>query len=305
MIERQRRRLGFTAAFLASVGALALPWSASGASPVTVAWWHRAVVDTGLPVPLVTVPPESRRPTLAVPEGGLYVENDATGARAMSALRFEAASGAATLTLPVADSVAPPQSRVVACPLRSGWDSGANASWTTRPAVACEKPVDGTVSTDQVVFAIPDIGAFATLEGDAVEIAVLPVEGDTAVFAIAFERPDEQALVAGTPTTTSTSTTTTLLFPGPTVVGGDGDLSATLGPTGAADGAAPSGPSGTPLAPTSYRSAGPRRIVGIGTDGVGRAVVAAGIGTAALGAWLLSGGVPRLRRRIYEEEATP
>lgn len=144
-----------------------------------------------LPEPPVTTPdPGTGSPNPAVPEGGLWVSNDPSGPRAVSALRFrgDIGSGELTLTIAPGSTVAGP---VVACPIISDWSPGPEGAWRDRPAIDCDRfELGGKYSSDstQMVFTIPQ--GFTEFGERAVDIGLRPAVGAGDIFDLYFEAPD-------------------------------------------------------------------------------------------------------------------
>lgn len=310
--RRFRRRL----AALATVGlgvfaTLVATAEASASGPIEVGWWNRGPTEapgTEAVAGTLPPPPDEGRPTaVPVPEGGLYVANDASGPRGVSALRFLAATGRATLTLELtSDSVVLPLgARVVACYLDDPWEPVVNGAWSERPGLLCGGAVEGVLAEDQksITFPIPELGFHRTTRG--VEIAIAPIENQQVAFALAFAPPGDDALklVGPRPSTTTSTTSTT------TTTVADEPLPPPPPPTTPRSSSPPGLPSlyiapgDVPEAPEQLIAAGPgddgggvRDPLRIGTDGTARAVLMAMLVLAAAAAWLLSGGMPTLPR---------
>lgn len=141
-------------------------------APAATGWWWRA--SRG-PVVL---------PSPAVPEGGLWVANEARDALAVSALR-SAGEPIAALVLDVAEIVGEPA--VVACP-SDVWEPAVGGTWEARPAADCDvATVTGIVSEDGLTMTFD----LAALELRAVTL--VPAVG-SAPFSVTFAAPDDASL---------------------------------------------------------------------------------------------------------------
>jgi hypothetical protein len=158
-------------------------------------WWNKAQAlpaegdPTGLgvtTVPTVPAPP-------SVPEDGLYVSNDASGAAAIAAVRYgigEPAGG--TLTLHLAEgSTLTGAEEIVACPAQGGFEPAQNGRWDAKPAYdEAQCTVEGVASDagDVVTFAVTS--SFASSLGD-VAVVVAPKPGSATPFSLAFVAPTD------------------------------------------------------------------------------------------------------------------
>lgn len=161
------------------------------------------VTTLPLPAPVPTIPPppatlpEDPGPGQSnpgVPEGGLWVANDPTGAVAISALRYRGDIGTAQLTLRFArgsTTVGP----VVACPALSEFTPGPAQPWRDRPAHDCARlSLSGRVTPDGtgLQFTIPQ--GFVPFGERVLDIVVLPDPTSGDPFSLFFEAPDESSL---------------------------------------------------------------------------------------------------------------
>jgi len=288
-----RTHRSLVCAALAAAVVVASSGPGSAASPDAVGWWHRGLAVTAEGT--LPLPGDARSPLVPVPAGGLYVANDATGPRAIAAVRFSSARGPAVLTLRISgDALLPLGSPLLACAVTTAWEPVENGSWQVRPALDCDLAVEGTfVAEDREVrFEIADLDAYRSARG--VELGITPAANDPAPFAVAFDAPGDDALAAAIAPPTS-SPPTQPAFPGSAVIppSGSGDpfVVSDLPPPSESAAATPSPaqPAEPPVAAGHVR--------GIPTHGAARAVITAGLGLAAAAVWLTSGGSPTLRRR--------
>ncbi len=171
-----------------------IPTTVPGSGPVPTV--PLPVPPPTIPKPPVTLPDDGGpgTPNPTVPDGGLWVANDSTGASAVSALRFRGDIGAARLILTFApgSTTAGP---LVACPVLSEWTAGPEGAWRDRPAHDCDRlSLSGRVTSDAtgVEFNIPQ--GFQPFGERVFDILILPspVSGD--VFSVYFQKPDENSL---------------------------------------------------------------------------------------------------------------
>jgi hypothetical protein len=156
-----------------------------------------------LPVPIPTVPelpvpvpddPGPGTPNPTVPEGGLWVANDPTGAVAISALRFRGDIGAGELTLrfaPGSTTVGP----LVACPALSEFEPTEGGAWRDRPAHGCDRmALTGRRTSDGtgVTFSIPQ--GFLEFGERVLDVVVLPEPTRGDPFSVIFEPPGADSL---------------------------------------------------------------------------------------------------------------
>lgn len=168
------------------LGALALVAAGPVAAepPGAVGWWWRGSRG-GIVVP---------QP--AVPEGGLWVANEARDALAVSAVR-SGGGAIGTLVLAVEDVVG--AAAVVACP-SSDWEPAVGGTWEDRPEPDCDVAmVAGVISDDGASMSFD----LAGLDLDAV---LLVPEAGSAPFSVTFAAPDAAAVVpADSPPTPPTT----------------------------------------------------------------------------------------------------
>lgn len=156
-----------------------------------------------LPVPVPTVPPlpvplpEDPGPGVpnpTVPDGGLWVANDPTGAVAMSAIRYRGDIGAGELSLrfaPGSTNVGP----MVACPMLSEFQPVEGGAWKDRPAHDCDRlSLTGRRSADgtAMLFSIPQ--GFLPFGERVLDIVIMPAPGRGDPFSVYFEAPDAESL---------------------------------------------------------------------------------------------------------------
>ena len=175
-------RIAAAVSLLAAGVLLASP-SAGAETLQQQGWWYKLVQGPTSALPASPPAPAS------VPEDGLFVANDPSGAAAISAVRFtlpEAAEG--TLTLTVAKDSTAGTPALLACPAAGGWAPAQKGAWESRPAFEPSTcTVEGVVDeAGTAVFAIP-----ASFYGGQGSIDVIIVPGGTAPFSIAFEKPTD------------------------------------------------------------------------------------------------------------------
>lgn len=148
-----------------------------------------------VPEPPITVPgPDTGSPNPSVPDGGLWVANDPTGAYAVSAIRFRGDIGSAELTLRFAPGSSTP-GPVVACPIISDWAPGPEGAWRDRPAHDCDRlAITGLLSPDAttLTFAIPQ--GFSQFGERVLDIYLGPKPSSGDPFTVYFEAPDADSL---------------------------------------------------------------------------------------------------------------
>lgn len=216
------RQLLRSGALLALAGAAVLAAGAFGLAQVqalgrieTGSWW-RAQTDDG------SVPPP---PWL--PEGGLWIAADPSGASAVSALRLRLGANESlpVLTLDVAADRNPSEAPIYACAASAPWEPSAAGPWSAAPTWDCSGGlVRGRPAANgtQVLF---DVSELAPEGGDTLDVVFfpgqvptglpggLPVPGTVSPFAeVVFAPPDAsvvsvhtEAPQAGTPTAGATS----------------------------------------------------------------------------------------------------
>ena len=191
-----------------------LPTFGQSSSPTldAVGWWNKTQAlpvqgnPTGIDDPtglgIVTAPTIPAPAT--VPEDGIYVANDASGATAIAAVRY-LAGGGGTLTLKLATgATATGTEGIAACPVLGGFTPAQNGRWDAKPgydAAACT--ITGTVDTaaGTVTFELPS--TLASSLGD-IGVVIAPAAGNTTPFSLAFAKPDNASFVVTSPTTSST-----------------------------------------------------------------------------------------------------
>lgn len=186
-VRSRRQRLGtalVAASLLAGVLVVAGATSSSAARLVTHGWWWRAQTGSlvGLPVP-----PH-------VPEGGLAVGNNADGATAISAVRFEVAENETNpiLHLKVSRLLGGPEVKMAACHSGSAWFGTQAGAWNDKPQAACSLgSVQGVASEDGSEWTFP-VGSLQ-LEG-LIDVVIVPADDAQAPFEISFERPTAASL---------------------------------------------------------------------------------------------------------------
>jgi hypothetical protein len=195
---RPRRRLTGAAVLAALLGLLLAPMpSAQAAVPSEHAYWWRLQTGNG----------PALRPPPFVPDGGLWVSNDAIGQQAISAVRYTAPRGTEIrrLDLRVAQSTGS-GALMLACAARDDWDSVQAGRWNTRPATRCDVAfVRGTASGGVWSFDVRGLGRSGTLD-----VVILPPPGLNESFSVAFQRPDASTVVTeqlpGSPSPTTSAT---------------------------------------------------------------------------------------------------
>jgi hypothetical protein len=204
--------------------------AAAGATLDASGWWNKAQAlpvqgdPTGLGAPAAEVPAPA-----TVPDDGLYVANDASGAAAIAAVRYVVGEGASgTLTLHLADgSTATGTEELAACPVDGGFESAQNGRWDAKPAydeAACTVVGTATEAGDGFTFAVPS--AWVSTLGD-VSIAIVPKPGTAAPFSLAFAKPaDGDLAVTGGATSSSGSSGSSSFSPSPSPSSGSSSFSA-------------------------------------------------------------------------------
>ena len=182
-----------------------------------IGWWNKTQalpvqgnpsgVDDPTGLGLTTAPTVPAPAT--VPEDGLYVANDASGATAISAVRY-LAGGGGTLTLKLAaGATATGTEGIAACPVLGGFTPAQNGRWDSKPGydeASCT--ITGTVDTaaGTVTFELPS--TLASSLGD-IGVVIAPAAGNTTPFSLAFAKPDNSSFVVTSPTTSSGGSTFT------------------------------------------------------------------------------------------------
>jgi hypothetical protein len=159
-----RRRVAvLLAALLVAAGWFVVTAPDGGAAgAVETGWWWQGEPTTG------AVPPP---PT--VPAGGLWVQSNASGPQAISALRvtLDPGDSAPTLSLDVHQAV-PPTVDLVAYPTAAPWAAGPAQAWTSKPAYDTNGVhAVGSMSGDgkHVTF---DLSGLVT--GDVLSVVIAP-----------------------------------------------------------------------------------------------------------------------------------
>ena len=196
-----------------------LPTFGQSSSPTldAVGWWNKTQalpvqgnpsgVDDPTGLGLTTAPPVPAPAT--VPEDGLYVANDASGATAISAVRY-LANGGGTLTLKLAEGAAPTGTEaIVACPILGGFTPAQNGRWDSKPGYdpeACTYTgtIDAAAAT--VTFDLPS--SLASSLGD-IAVVIAPDPTSTTPVSLPFNKPDSTSFVVTSPTTSSGGSTFT------------------------------------------------------------------------------------------------
>jgi hypothetical protein len=182
-----------TSALLAGLLIFAGVGPAWASPPNAYGWWWKAQPDAA-----VTVPPP---PT--VPQGGLYVAADPSGATAVSALRFDVVRGAIPRTLLLRVSSAQGTPALRACRASSSWSRAQGGPYSASPTIDCTASTAGAASRDGSSFSF-SVGSLS--RNGQVDVVVLPAVGATA-FQVAFQAPPADTLdvVSAPPTTRETS----------------------------------------------------------------------------------------------------
>lgn len=253
MKTRTLLRLAAASAWLLAMAPIGASFGADTSAPPEYGWWNK---QQALPVQgdptglgLTTVPTVPAPPT--VPADGLYVADDASGASAISAVRYQGGGGG-TLTLALAGGTKlTGTEKLAACPLQGGFTPVQNGQWAARPgydektcAVPGEANADGTAFT----FQIP--ATFASALGD-VSVVIVPA-ADATPFTLPFDKPTSDSFVVTAPVRSSSSGSEG--FDSSAFDSGSAALAPTFGSTSPSF-AAPSTP--TPTAPSVSGGSGP------------------------------------------------
>lgn len=191
-----------------------LPTFGQSSSPTLDAsgWWNKTQAlpvqgnPTGLDDPTgldLTTAPTVPAPA-TVPEDGLYVANDTSGATAIAAVRY-LVGGGGTLTLQLAEGAAATGSEeVAACPILGGFTPAQNGRWDSKPGYdesACT--IAGTIDTaaGTVTFELPS--SLVSSLGD-IAVVIVPKVGSTTPFSLPMAKPANESFVVTSPTTSST-----------------------------------------------------------------------------------------------------
>ena len=226
------RRNGLRIGAATCVAAIVLVWwpaAATAEGEAEVGWWYRlsggapeapasseaATASRAqqppptlppAPVPFPTVPipedtdtpgaPAPVPPPATVPEGGMYIANDALGPVAIGAVRFAVGQvGETRLTLQFAEGGASAGSiPIVACPLLEGFQAVANGGWRDRPAHDCARAQTlGTVNPDgTIAFALS--AAFQQAGQETLDVVILPEPTNGTPFSLAIDTVSPDAL---------------------------------------------------------------------------------------------------------------
>jgi hypothetical protein len=247
-----------------------------------------------------------------VPEGGLYVQQGATGPVAYGALRYRVTDGSsAILTLTTAPGSVALAASMQACKTSSSWTapSPAPGPWEQRPTfgVPCSP---GIASSDGAAVAF-NLSASFVADG-VLDVAIVPLSAATP-FAVAFQPPGADALASngGRPSVSPTLPTPTTVASSP--------LAGSSSPSGAPPIAAPSrspvaggttasptAPAPSPILPAARDDAGRSAlandvIAAVGFGDPDRGARAAALGGASLivvGWWLLTSQPTRMPRLL-------
>lgn len=252
-----------------------LPTFGQSSSPTLDAsgWWNKTQalpvqgnpsgVDDPTGLGLTTAPTVPAPAT--VPEDGLYVANDASGATAISAVRY-LAGGGGTLTLQLAEGAAATGTEeIVACPVLGGFTPAQNGRWDAKPAydeAACT--IAGTIDTtaSTITFELPS--SLASSLGD-IAVVVAPKVGSTTPFSLPMAKPDNSSFVVTSPTTSSGGSTFTpsesAYTPGSPVFSPSAPSSSSFSTPAAPAASAPSGGDEVAAAPTVPVDAAPAAVV--------------------------------------------
>lgn len=202
-----------TIAFVLSVAGAAGSASPAGAesgsvqSIATGSWWQGQQAGGVVPAP-PNVPPK-----------GLWVESQASGATAVSALRFTLVGATAPMLHLVVKSAQPaPQVSILACPTKGDWKPATAGPWSAKPSADCSQvhaagqlSADGTTMTfDLASFPIDQAGNIDVLfqPGDVNVPAAAPPIGAPApapTFDATFQPVDASQVVVTTSTPASSS----------------------------------------------------------------------------------------------------
>lgn len=281
-----------SAACVAAAGLVwMLPAPSGAAGSVEAGWWYRysgsppqssasapsgevsgaAVPPTTLPIspippPVVTIPelpgaPAPVPPPANIPEGGLYIANDATGPSAVAAVRFPVTGvGEARITLAFAEgSVGGGPITLVVCPILEGFQAVANGGWADRPADDCARlSTSGAAVGDgsTIIFTLPQ--GFQTTDATTLDAFIAPAPGDGTVFSVVFNAPTAEALEVTAPPAPFTPNNPAPFRPDPAAPAAS--FNSGLFPLGA-------GPA--PFIPPSPNAGGPGTGAGVDSSGGG------------------------------------
>jgi hypothetical protein len=231
-------------AWLLAVAPIATTFGAETSAGPEQGWWNKqqAVPVQGDPsgLGLTTVPTVPAPPT--VPDDGLYVAGDASGANAISALRY-AVGGGGTLTLDLAEGTTlTGTEQLVACPVQGGFTPVQNGPWAAKPSydpATCV--VEGVPAEDGASFTFAVPATFASALGD-VAVVIAPAEGATP-FSLPFDKPGPDSFLVTAPVAPQSSMSSDSSFSP-----GSASFSPGVGSSSSPSFAAPSTPSASPSA---------------------------------------------------------
>lgn len=160
---------------------------------VRTAWWWTGRPSGTFPLRLDPVPP--------VPEGGLHVGSNPSGATAVSALRAQVDEDVrdVVLTLVVRETIGVPL--VDACPAADAWEPERGGSWDQRPRADCASGrASGVPGAGGTTLAF-DVGSLVRM--GTLDIVLLPRAVPDApappTFSSTFDAVDGAALAVGEP----------------------------------------------------------------------------------------------------------
>jgi len=216
-VKRRRVAIAGTALLL-GLGGTAPAHAATGAvgAVTTGSWWQGQQAGGAVPPP----------PT--VPTKGLWVESEASGPTAISALRFTLTGATApVVTLTVHQAQPASQVEIQVCPTTSDWKPVSAGVWADRPAADCSQvQAAGVLSGDATTMKI-DLSAFPVGADGTVDAVLQPAPTATNLpvsppalgqpsaaptFDATFE-PPEPSQIATTPAAPSFGTSDTTLPP--------------------------------------------------------------------------------------------
>ena len=184
-MRRLLARLALTAGVVCAGAAVWPAPHATAADGVQASYWWRAqAAPSQLPIA-----PQG------VPDGGLYVASDPTGAEAIAAVRANVPAWAAPVTLSlVAVSSTGTNVGLEAC-ATTGWTPTEGAGqWADRPASPCTPLVQGVQSADGVTWFFNVTGL---IRGGVLDVLIQP--STSGVFSDSFARPTAQSISFPTP----------------------------------------------------------------------------------------------------------
>lgn len=217
----QRRRLLRAGAAAVFVAAGIVGWSGTAAAAPSLeeyGWWFKA--NQGDPSGVLPVRPDVTPPN--VPEGGLYVANDPSGAAGVSALRFylpEDEGSAASLTLELDPSGTYGGTlAVVACPAATSWIGADGGEWGLRPEADCDTASAAGELSDDGATATWELPAPLFASGGTYDVVLLPDPEVAQPFQVPFSEPDSSSVqgVVGGSGPPPAASPPPLVFPGAT-----------------------------------------------------------------------------------------